>query len=103
MDEEEVEKFCSALDLSVSPDNNLRKEAETFIIESMEKPHFIVAMLQIASRPEWNNGRKIDVNQAASIQLKNMAESHWRYEDSKYVEELREEGAKAILIPEEDK
>jgi hypothetical protein len=33
MEGEEIEKFCSALDLTVSPDNVLRKEAEKFIIE----------------------------------------------------------------------
>ena len=92
MDEEEIEKFCSALDLSVSPDNALRKEAETFLVESMEKPHFAVAMLQIASNPDFNANRNIDITQAAAIQLKNMAESHWRYKDDELAREMKEDG-----------
>lgn len=103
MDEEQIERFCQALDLSVSPDNKLRKEAEKFIIESMDKPGFIVAMLQIASNSAYNDGRKIDITQAAAIQLKNMAETHWRYEDNDHAKELREEGCKVIIISEEDK
>lgn len=70
MEAEGIEKFCSALDLSVSPDNAIRKEAETFIVEAMEKPHFVVAMLQIASNPDFNKDRRIDITQAAAIQLK---------------------------------
>ena len=99
----EHDKFCSALELSISPDNDLRKEAEKFIIESMEKPHFVVAMLQIASNPEFNKDRNADVTQAASIQLKNMAESHWRYKDDKLTQEMKEEGCKVIVIPDQDK
>jgi importin-7 len=103
MDEEEIEKFCSALDLSVSSDNTLRKEAETFLVESMEKPHFVVAMLQIASNPDYNANRNIDITQAAAIQLKNMAESHWRYKDDELSREMKEDGWRVIIIPEEDK
>lgn len=102
MDEEQIEKYCSALDLSVSPDNTLRKEAETFLVESMEKPHFTVAMLQIASNPDYNKNRKIDITQAAAIQFKNMTETHWRYKDDEYTKECMEE-RRCIIIPEEDK
>mmetsp|Transcript_8250 Transcript_8250/g.9353 ORF Transcript_8250/g.9353 Transcript_8250/m.9353 type:complete len:95 (+) Transcript_8250:92-376(+) len=69
----------------------------------MEKPHFIVAMLQIASSLDYNKDRKIDVTQAAAIQLKNMAETHWRYKDDAYTQEMAEEGCKVIVITEEDK
>lgn len=103
MDEELIERFCKALDLSVSPDNALRKEAETFIIEAMDQPHFIVVMLQIASNVSYNEGRKIDITQAAAIQLKNITETHWRYENNDHAKELREDGIKVIVIPEEDK
>jgi len=103
MDEEQIQNFWSALDLSVSPDNELRKEAETFIVQAMDKPHFIVAMMQITSNPEYNNGRKIDITQAASIQLKNMAEKHWKYKDDELTKELKEEGSTVIIISDEDK
>ena len=103
MEDEDIEKYITALEFSVSPDNSLRKEAETYIIDSMEKPHFVVAMLQIASNPEYNKDRKIDVTQAASIQLKNMAESHWRYKDDDFTREIREDGGRAIVISDEDK
>lgn len=104
MDEEQLEKFCQALDLTVSPDNDLRKEAEKFILESMSKPHFVVAMLQIASNPDWNKDRKIDVTQAAAIQLKNMAETHWRYQEGdEFTQQMIEQDSKVIIIPEEDK
>ena len=103
MEDEEIEKYCTALELSISPDNQLRKEAETYIIESMEKPLFVVAMLQICSNPDYNKDRKIDVTHAASIQLKNMAENHWRFQDDEYTKEIREEGWRAIIISEDDK
>ena len=98
MNEEELEKYCQALDLTVSPDNELRKEAEKFILESMSKPNFMVAMLQISSNVEWNNGRKIDVTQAAAIQLKNMAETHWRYEEGdEFTQQMIEQDSKVII------
>jgi hypothetical protein len=103
MEGEEIEKFCSALDLTVSPDNVLRKEAEKFIIEWMEKPYFVVAMLQIASNNDYNIGRRNDITQAAAIQLKNMADSHWRYVDDDYARDMKQEGWRVIIISDEDK
>lgn len=103
MDEETIEKYCQALDLSVSPDNDLRKQAEAFIIEGMETPGFIAAMLHISSNPDLNRDRKIDITQAAAIQFKNIVETHWKYKDDEYAKEMREDGYKVIIIPDETK
>ena len=103
MDAETIEKYCQALDLSVSPDNELRKQAETFIIEGMETPDFIAAMLHISSNPDLNRDRKIDITQAAAIQFKNIVETHWKYKDDDYAKEMREDGYKVIIIPDETK
>lgn len=103
MDEELVEKYCQALDLSCSPDNDLRKQAEAFILEGMETPDYIAVMLQISSNPDYNRERKIDVTQAAAIQFKNVVEGHWKYKDDDYAREMKEDGNKVIIIPDETK
>ena len=103
MDQEIIEKYCQALDLSVSSDNQLRKEAETFIIEQMETPNYIAIMLQISSNVDFNKDRKIDITQAAAIQLKNVVETHWKYKDDEFAKEMKEEGNKVIIIPDETK
>ncbi|CAI2377678.1 unnamed protein product [Moneuplotes crassus] len=103
MDEETIEEYCQALGPSVPQDNDLRKQAEAFIIEGMETPGFIAAMLHISSNPDLNRGRKIDISQAAAIQFKNIVETHWKYKDDEYAKEMREDGYKVIIIPDETK
>lgn len=52
-------------------------------------------MLTICLDPNVNEGKKLDINLAASIQLKNMCERYWRYKDF--------EMGNKILIHEDEK
>lgn len=60
-------------------------------------------MLHIASTPAYNEGRKVDVNQAAAIQFKNMAEIHWRFKDETHARDVTQVGYRFIIIQDEDK
>lgn len=42
-------------------------------------------MMQIASNSEYAQNRHFDVNLAAAIQLKNMADYHWKYSDDEKI------------------
>ena len=69
----------------------------------MENPQFITAMLQIVSNPAYNEGRKIDITQAAAIQFKNIVEHHWKYKDDEHSQLMKEDGYRVIIIPDESK
>ena len=68
-------------------------------------------MLQIAANRDvstlhikYNIGKKIDICQAAAIQLKNMAEVHWWFWSHEHAKEiLADYDFKYILIEEEEK
>ena len=98
-----VEKLCQALELSLSPNNETRHEAENYVFEAMEWNGFCSATLHIASTPSYNEGRKVDVNQAAAIQFKNMAETHWRFKSETHAKDTLPNGFRFIIIQQEDK
>ena len=63
---------------------------------------FCSAMLHIATEAKYLEDRKVNVAQAAAIQLKNMAEIHWRFRDVEHAENVTN-GFRYIIIQEEDK
>ena len=81
MESEQILKFVEALEHTGSSDNERRRAAETVIESEKTKIGFWQAMMQIASNSSYNEGRAFDVNLAAAIQLKNMADYNWRYGD----------------------
>ena len=103
MDEEVILKLWDALEFSLSPDNELRRDAEKFVYDSMEMNGFWSAMLHIATHPQYKEGRRIDVTQAAAIQFKNMAEIHWRFKNETHARDVVVEGFRFIIIQNEDK
>lgn len=88
MDESVISQLCDALECSLSPDNEVRRKAEKYVFDSMEMNGFCSAMLHIATNQGYNEGRKVDISQAASIQLKNMTELHWRFKNPEQAQDL---------------
>lgn len=103
MDDQVIAKLCDALELTLSPDNQIRREAEKYVYDSMAMNGFCSAMLHISTDPKYREGRKVDVNQAAAIQFKNMAEFHWRFRDEAHAKDSCVAGARYIIIQAEDK
>jgi hypothetical protein len=103
MDEESITNLWDALELTLSPDNVTRKKAEQFVYQSMKIAGFTSAMLHICSNSKYNEGKKVDVSQAASIQFKNMAEIHWRFKSEAHARDATVSGFRFIIIQQEDK
>jgi len=89
--------------MSLSPDNESRRKAEKYVVDAMNMNGFCSAMLTIASNSEYNNNRKADVSQAAAIQFKNMAETHWRFKNETHARDATCSGFRFIILQEEDK
>lgn len=110
MDTSKIEKFVDALENTGNPDNEKRKEVESFIQAEKQLPGFCQAMMQIASNADYAQNRVFDVNLAAAIQLKNMVEHHWRFTSEgdihEYLDVDDDDGKRdgpSIIITEEDK
>ena len=78
---------------------------------------FLPFMLQITADPsvsllkeklrltntQYKANRKVDVSQAASIQLKNVIDNNWRFKDLEHAKKFHDDGMMFILIDEQDK
>lgn len=49
MEESDIPRLCEALELTLSPDNQIRRKAEKFVYEAMAHNGFCSAMLHIAT------------------------------------------------------
>ncbi|CAI2372071.1 unnamed protein product [Moneuplotes crassus] len=98
-----VTQLCEALENSLSPDNEIRRNAEKFVVDSMPMNGFCSAMLHIATEKKYMEGRKVNVAQAAAIQLKNMAEFYWRFKSVEHAQSVTVPGERYIIIQDEDK
>jgi importin-7 len=110
MESSKLQEYLDALENTGCSDNDKRKHAEVYIQESKKHPGFCQAMMQIASNSEYAQNRSFDVNLAAAIQLKNMADYHWKYSSEEKIHTLDEledsdndNEEPAIYISQEDK
>jgi hypothetical protein len=104
----EILTFVEALENTGCPDNEKLKAAANFIEDAKKNPGFCQIMMQIASNAEYAHERVFDVNLAAAIQLKNMADMHWKYMTQADAERIgddsdEENAGPSIMIPQEDK
>jgi importin-7 len=60
-------------------------------------------MLYISTNKSSNEGRKSKITQAAAIQFKNMAQTHWRFRDDTHARDACVDGFRFIIISEDDK
>jgi len=111
MESSKLINFVEALENTGCNDNEKRKLAEGFIQEEKKNQGFVQAMMQIASNSEYAQGRSFDVNLAAAIQLKNMADYHWKHTTQEHINrpadfddsDHENESGENILISQEDK
>ena len=70
-----MDTFAKAFQDSQNPDNAVRNEATKFIEQAKTKPGFLRGMMELSVLADVDT----NINLAASIQLKNMCELHWKF------------------------
>ena len=99
MDAAFLDQIKQSLAASLSPDGNLRKQAEEFIETAKLRPDYCSALLETSS------DKQIDPNVAlsASVLLGQCVEYHWKYKTVEQAEKISVTGFKFIILNEADK
>ena len=95
-----VDNFTGQLQQSLaatlSPDPELRKQAEAFIENAQRQPGYCSALLEVSG----NTQQDANVALAAAVQLGTLVEFHWKYYDDAQAEKISVPGFKWIILSE---
>ena len=75
--EQFTNQLMQALQMSMNPSPDSRKQAEQFIIESQRLPGYMTYLLAIASNKQVEHATAL----AAAVQLGTLVEYHWKFKD----------------------
>jgi hypothetical protein len=75
--EQFTNQLMQALQMSMNPSPDSRKQAEQFIIESQRQPGYMTSLLAIASNKQVEPATAL----AAAVQLGTLVEYHWKFKD----------------------
>jgi len=93
------ESLKQSLAASLSPDSNMRQQAEAFIAEAQRRPDYCSSLLEVAGDTTIDP----NISLAAAVLLGQCVEYHWKYRTPEQAEKISVAGFRYIIIDENDK
>lgn len=94
-----VSSLAQSLAASLSSEQNLRKQAEDFILQASSQPGYASALLDISG----DTSQDASINHAAAVQLGTLVEFHWKFYSEEQAKNVTVTGFKYIILVESDK
>ena len=94
-----IESLKQSLAASLSPDANLRQQAEQFLIESQQRDDYCSSLLEVSADATIDQNLSL----AAGVQLGQCIDYHWKYYSAEQAEKISVSGFRYIILSENDK
>eukprot|EP01114_Cavostelium_apophysatum_P013267 TRINITY_DN3173_c0_g1_i1.p1 TRINITY_DN3173_c0_g1~~TRINITY_DN3173_c0_g1_i1.p1 ORF type:complete len:974 (+),score=292.68 TRINITY_DN3173_c0_g1_i1:302-3223(+) len=91
---ENVAQLCACLKESLEPDQNRRKNAETYLVASSKQPGFANLLLATLSKNDVDMG----LRQAGAVFFKNYIKQNWANRDSAIISPQDRDAIKSIIV-----
>ena len=94
-----IESLKQSLAASLSPDANLRQQAEQFLTESQQRDDYCSSLLEVSADASIDQNLSL----AAGVQLGQCIDYHWKYYSAEQAEKISVSGFQYIILSDNDK
>lgn len=91
-----IDGLKQSLAASLSPDANLRQQAEQFLLEAQARQDYVSALLEVSADAVLDQNLAL----AAAVQLGQIVDRHWRFINPEQAESITVTGFKYIVLSE---